>query len=297
MSFFKTVFMSPLAVFVVVSAMLIVPEALDYRVRLQLFSELQPIKLKNCEMKRYGMGADEGYLLCDNLLTNVRVAYSYGIDGREGLGCEISTKFKVPLHQYDCFNLTRPACQRGDAIFHEECVGEVMQRDQAGRLFDTIENQIRKNKDGDKTLLLKIDVEGAEWESLAGTSNEALQNVDQIAIEFHKRQDKSEYVDLIKKLKKTFYIAHIHYNNHSCTKGLDEPFPSQTFQVLMVNKKIGILDEGEKPLLPNPLDEKDNLSLPDCQNLNQTLFQSARRILNDRIRAVVSLGGMLRAVK
>jgi hypothetical protein len=175
-------------------------------------------------MKRYGLGRDEGYLLCDNLLKNTEVAYSYGIDGRDNFGCEISPKLKVPLHQYDCFNLKRPVCEGGNPIFHEECVGPVTEQDRVGRLFDTVENQIFKNNNAGKTLLLKMDVEGAEWESLAATSDEVLQNVDQIAMEFHKNQDKLEYLDLIAKLKKTFYIAHIHFNNHACTRGLDAPF-------------------------------------------------------------------------
>jgi hypothetical protein len=290
------IFVSVLVVFIAILAVVIVTEVLDYRTRLRLFSELQPVQLKNCDMKRYGLGRDEGYLLCDNLLKNIRVAYSYGIDGRDGLGCEISTKLQVPLHQYDCFNLKRPVCEKGHAVFHEECVGGITERDRANRLFDTIENQIIKNNDAGKTLLLKIDVEGAEWESLAATSDDALKNVDQIAIEFHKNQDKLEHIDLINKLKKTFYIAHIHFNNHACTKGLDTPFPSSVFQVLLVNKKVGILDESGKPVLPNPLDEKDSPELPDCQNLDQAnLYEAVRLFLKEKIRTPMRrLRGILR---
>jgi len=284
----KMIFLFVLAMFIAILAAFI-PDAWDYRSRMNLFSELQPVQLKNCEMKRYGLGRDEGYLLCDNLLEDIRAVYSYGIDGRDGLGCEISTERKVPVRQYDCFNLERPVCPLGNTQFHEECVGGVTKRDDAGRLFDTIENQIIKNNDAGKTLLLKMDIEGAEWESLAATSDEALQNVDQIAIEFHKNPDKLEYVDLIKKLKKTFYIAHIHFNNskYACTKGLDRPFPSWAFQVLMVNKKVGILDDGRKPVLPNPLDEKDNPNLPDCQNLDQeNVYETGRLFLHNKINNI-----------
>jgi len=292
----KMIFLSVLAMFIAILAVFI-PDAWDYRTRLRLFSELQPVQLKNCEMKRYGLGIDEGYLLCDNLLKNIRVVYSYGIAGRDGLGCEISTKLKVPVHQYDCFDLTRPVGETGNALFHEECVGGLTERDGAGRLFDTIENQITKNNDAGKTLLLKMDVEGAEWESLAATSDEALQNVDQIAIEFHKRPDKLNYVDLIAKLKKTFYIAHIHFNNVTCTKGLDTPFPSWAFQVLMVNKKVGILDEGRKPVLPNPLDEKERPELPDCQNLDQAnSYETLGLFLHDKINTIKSSVRRLRRI-
>jgi hypothetical protein len=305
----KKIFLSVLAVFIAILVVVMgTKEALNYRIRLRLFSELQPVQLKNCEMKRYGLGVDEGYLVCNNLLKNTRVVYSYGIDGRDGLGCEISTELNVPVQEYDCFNLERPICERGNAIFHEECVGGVTKRDEGGRLFDTIRNQIIKNNDAGKTLLLKMDIEGAEWESLAATSDETLQNVDQIAIEFHNVEHttqakvvsyKLEYIDLLKKLKQRFYIAHIHFNNHACTRGLDTPFPSWAFQVLMVNKKVGILDEGKKPVLPNPLDEKDNPEAPDCQNLDQAnLFQTVGLFLRaDATQAIAELKNAYHAIR
>ena len=70
----------------------------------------------------------------------------------------------VTLHQYDCFDTTRPACPGGDTIFHAECVGGTT-RTEEGRFFDTIENQFARNGDDGKRIVLKIDVEGAEWES------------------------------------------------------------------------------------------------------------------------------------
>ena len=71
-----------------------------------LFAELQPVKLTNCELARYGEDHDGGYLACRNLLSDVRAGYSYGISGYDGWGCEISTELNVPVHQYDCFNTT-----------------------------------------------------------------------------------------------------------------------------------------------------------------------------------------------
>lgn len=265
----KSLLVAILAIVAIILVMIVGNEVMDYTIRVRLFSELQPVQLRNCELKRYGLGRDEGYLLCDNFLKNTEVVYSYGIDGRDGLGCEISTELNIPLHQYDCFNLTRPLCDKRDAVFHEECVSGVVRKDLNGRLFDTVENQIAKNNDSGKTILLKIDVEGAEWDSLATVSEKTFKNVDQIVAEFHKERDHLQYLDLIRKLKQTYHIAHIHFNNHACTKGLDVPFPSRAFQVLLVNKNLGVLDGGKKPVLPNPLDEKDGPYVPDCQNLDQ----------------------------
>jgi hypothetical protein len=283
----KVLGLSMLTVVIVFLAVILAREAWDYTIRLRLFPELQPVQLKNCELKRFGLWIDEGYLLCDNLLRNMQVIYSYGIDGRDGFGCETSTRLGVPVHQYDCFNLTRPVCDKANAIFHEECVGEITKRDQGGRLFDTVQNQITKNNDAGRTFLLKMDIEGAEWESLLTVPDEILRAADQIALEFHFfRRQELMHLDVIKKLKKSFYVVHIHFNNNGCSRGLDIPFPSYAFQVLLVNKRIGVLDEGKKPLLPNPLDEKDNPSAPDCQSLDQ---ESRYQILRSFVREIKRL--------
>ena len=90
--------------------------------RQALLEELQPVALANCELKRFGETYDGGYLLCANLLTEVRSAYSYGISGYDGWGCDIPRQLKVKVHEYDCFNLQQPVCDGGALMFHPECV-------------------------------------------------------------------------------------------------------------------------------------------------------------------------------
>src|SRR5438067_13137387 len=60
------------------------------QVRRALFNELQPVRLANCELRRFGEANDGGYLLCGNLLHGVQSGYSYGISGYDGWGCQIS---------------------------------------------------------------------------------------------------------------------------------------------------------------------------------------------------------------
>src|SRR5580658_6748954 len=64
------------------------------------FEMLQPVALTNCELERFGEPNDGGYLMCGNLLGRVQSGYSYGISGYDGWGCDISTKFRVTVHQY-----------------------------------------------------------------------------------------------------------------------------------------------------------------------------------------------------
>ena len=242
------------------------PKDANYNMRTELLAEVQPVALKNCNLKRFGLGKDEGYLMCDNLMSNAKSAYSYGIAGIDAWGCEISAKLSIPVHQYDCFELKKPSCSTGKTFFHGECIGPKTGIDKDKRPFETFTKQIEKNNDSGKTLLLKIDVEGAEWDSLAQTSDEVLSKIDQIAIEFHKVND-PKFLTLVKRLKTLFYFAHLHFNNNACS---DEfaPFPAWAFQALLVNKKIGVLDAAAPaPKLPHPLDEPDNVNNADCQTL------------------------------
>jgi hypothetical protein len=231
--------------------------------RTTLFAAIRPVRLSNCVMKRFGAPHDGGYLLCENLTGQARSAYSYGIDGRDEWGCDVARSYHLPVHQYDCFNPKRPVCDGADFHFNDECVGGGPARID-GRAFDGVTNQIARNGDAGKHLLVKMDVESAEWESLAATPDSTLENIDQLDIEFHELDDPT-YIDVIEKLKKTFYIVNVHFNNYACM-WWSGPFPGLAYELLFVNKRLGVLDTAN-PWAdhPNALDAPNKPSKSDCQ--------------------------------
>lgn len=237
-------------------------QAADPRLRRALFELLQPVKLKNCEIERFGEPDDGGYLMCANLLGGVKAAYSYGISGYDKWGCDISTKLRVTLHQYDCFDTRQPACPGGDTVFHAECVGDTTKTED-GRVFDTMHNQFAKNGDAHKSLVVKMDVESAEWDSLRHASDETLDQMEQLAIELHFINEE-RFLKVVQRLKQFFHIVHVHFNNFSCASGLD-PFPAWAYEVLFVNKRIGVVDPTERPPGVHPLAAPNSPNLPDCQ--------------------------------
>jgi hypothetical protein len=242
----------------------------DQELRQSLFAALQPIALSNCQLERFGEPHDGGYLMCGNLLGAVESGYSYGIGGYDKWGCDVSTRFGVPVHQYDCFNTMAPACRGGNMSFHAECVGPSTRHDE-GRSFDTIVNQLIRNGDRAKRLVMKMDVEAAEWDSLLAVPDDLLQRIDQLAIELHWVRGPEgqwihdrRYLALIERLKQHFHVAHLHFNNHSCIQGLS-PFPAWAYEVLFVNKRLGAADPSRRAGGLHPLDAPNNLSVPDCQ--------------------------------
>ena len=248
-----------------------VPLTRAEQARQVLFAELQPVKLANCELERFGERNDGGYLLCANLLGEVKSAYSYGISGYDQWGCDVSTRLDVRVHEYDCFDHTRPRCSTGNAVFHDECIGD-SRRMEGQRPFDTLENQVVKNGDAGKRLVVKMDVEGAEWESFLGASDDVLRRIDQVAIEFH-GFDEERFILAIWKLKQFFYVVNLHWNNFSC--GGQPPFPSWAYEALLVNKRIAVLDPAAK-VAATPLNRPNNPALSDCQAATGTVPQSSR---------------------
>jgi hypothetical protein len=118
--------------------------------------------------------------------------------------------------------------------------------------------------------VLKIDVEGAEWDSLLSTPDEVLQRVDQMAVEFHwelehsRRIQQERYTRLVRRLKQFFEIAHLHFNNASCLEGL-EPFPTWAYEVLFVSKRLAVVDPSRQAVGLHRLDAPNNPAFEDCQ--------------------------------
>jgi len=240
-----------------------VHDAAGRELRETILAELQPVALKNCTLKRFGSANDGGYLMCQNLIEPIDAAYSYGIGPNDDWGCDVSRRYHVPVHQYDCFDPARPTCSGGAFVFHNECVG-----DRTGyrksHLFDTLENQIRKNGDTSRHLIIKMDIEGGEWDSLFAAPDELLASIPQIAMEMH-GFDNPKIVEVIRKLKRNFYLVNLHFNNWSCTSKAS-PLPAWAYQVLWVNKRIGIVDPtAPVPAPMSPLNAPDSATWPDCQ--------------------------------
>jgi hypothetical protein len=235
-----------------------------HEIRRELLAEVWPVALKNCTLERIGKHNDGGYLVCGNLLGNARSAYSYGIAGEDSWGCDIARRFHVTVHQYDCFDPTRPVCEGGQQDFHDECVGGKPETIES-RLYDSVANHIQTNGDAGQTLVMKMDVEGAELDALGVMPDELLDTIDQLVMELHAADDR--YLTLVKKLKRTFVPVHLHFNNSRCTTQF-KPFPSPVYEVSFVNRRIAQIDPAApRPTLPRTLDEQNTLFHVDCQRL------------------------------
>jgi hypothetical protein len=244
----------------------LVREARGRELREAILAELQPVLLKNCTLKRFGSANDGGYLMCENLIEPLDAAYSYGVGSNDDWGCEVSRRYHVPVHEYDCFDPARPTCNGGNLIFHNECIGD-RTAERASRFFDTLENQMRKNGDSidsGRRVIIKMDIEGAEWDALLATSDDLLASIPQITMEMHGYND-PKIVAALQKLRRNFYLVNLHFNNWSCTSKA-APLLAWAYQTHWVNKRIGVLDStAPVPAPMSPLNAPDSPTRPDCQ--------------------------------
>lgn len=235
------------------------------RIRQALLDKLRVVPLQNCTLERFGSANDGGYLMCRNLIEELGAAYSYGVGPNDEFGCDVSTRYRVPTHEYDCFDPARPVCSTGNLVFHAECVADRAERAD-NRVFDTLTSQISRNGDNGKRLIVKIDIEGAEWDALMATPDAVLERIDQLPMELHGISD-ARFLKVLEKLERTFYLVNLHFNNFSCSEDA-APFPATAYQVLFVNRRLGVLDTARNTTSAqpqNPLNAPDNPDWPDCQ--------------------------------
>jgi hypothetical protein len=170
--------------------------------------------------ERIGEAHDGGYVMCtDGLDSGLVGAYSYGINGFDGWGMGVASKYRLRLDEYDCTNFNQPAaCYGCDVHFHPECILNAYGSPKP--LYKKLAQQLQESGNGhaaDRSLLLKIDVEAAEWDVFADEPAENLRKFREIVVEYHwiEQTHKHElYNRAVQKIEQAgFSVTHLHGNN------------------------------------------------------------------------------------
>lgn len=237
----------------------------------------------SCPLQRYGSSGDGGYLLCDLQNTTMAAAYSFGIDGRDEWGQEVAACTGATLFQFDCFNTTGAEC-RGQKMcpptnFRAECLSA------PGCFFDkpsgSLQQHFWRNHVGgfhpyavaDRSLLLKVDIEGFEWDVFATAEPQLLLKFSQIVVEFHfpfLRIPIPESFHLVhqkalKNLLSLFVVVHVHPN-----PGCRDPELGSCLEVTFAEPRL-VNRHSCRPPLASHLDqrsvEEENLDLRDRKSV------------------------------
>jgi hypothetical protein len=170
--------------------------------------------------ERIGEAHDGGYVMCaDGLDKGLVGALSYGISGYDGWGMGVASKYHIRLDEYDCTNFDEPSkCWGCDVHFHGECILNSLGSPRPR--YKKLAQQLQESGNGhaaDRSLLLKIDVESAEWDVFAEEPVENLKKFRQIVVEYHWLSEVHKhdlYLRAVKKIEQAgFSVTHLHGNN------------------------------------------------------------------------------------
>jgi len=224
--------------------------------------ELKPYALPGGKRIRLGLKEDGGYVLFNKGLENIDVLYSYGVETNSDFELMFCEKYNSIARLYDHTVDLMPV-KRDFLYFKKEGVGPVKTNN-----LNTIENHINENEDRNKKLILKIDTEGAEWDTFHQMPNEILGSFEQIVMEIHGLH--SEHPDyngtnlfkskierktqIINKINKLFYLYHVHANNYQPLFYTGRFKLPNAMELTFVNKEYFKNVEYSKTIFPTKFD-------------------------------------------
>lgn len=188
----------------------------DITFKTQMIKIRDLLKIHSVPMERFvrsGKKGDGGYLMLVSLSASP-IAYSFGIDHDVSWDADMAVK-GYDVYMYDH---TVDALPEQNEKFHFFKVGIADSFNHAADV-DTLDNLLRKNGHQNQGgMVLKMDVEGAEWGFIDITSEETLSRFDQIIFEMHGFLQTSNIERIyraLEKLNRTHGVVHVHMNNIS----------------------------------------------------------------------------------
>jgi hypothetical protein len=222
---------------------------------LEALSLLTPYDI-NLPKIRIGPKGDGGYVLVDHLRSQQTVI-SYGISDEYSFDLEMANRGHA-VHMFD--HTIKPLEGLPKNIyFHSEGVCGISNPEQ--KLF-SVKDHLDKFDIKGNDLILKMDVEGYEYEALSLTPDETLVRFEQIALEVHDMHNLDtdefyyKFYRLFAKLNQNFTLCHVHANNtdHLQPYKFISGMPVCLLLELSFVRNDIVVRSKSKTLYPTPLD-------------------------------------------
>lgn len=189
---------------------------------------IAPKDVEGVSFVRLGGSNDGGYVMLDDF-ARVQAAYGFGINNDVAWDKGMAER-GIPVYMYDPSIAALP---EEHSLFHFFAQGICGQGEEDDRFF-TLENLLKRNgHEAFDNMVLKMDVEGAEWSSLQSVPAEHLARFRQIALEIHNLTDIGQSEEqgekilaVLEKLHTSHQCVHIHANNNEampCLGGYPVP--------------------------------------------------------------------------
>lgn len=232
------------------------------RAVIETLALLAPSDLPGERKIRIGGPGDGGYVLVDRLRP-AQTVMSFGIGPSVTFDLDLAERGHAVL----LFDHTIPALPAHHPRFtwFPEGVAGVADR---ARSLATLADHMARLPPGGEAPLLKMDVEGAEWEVLAETPLALLTRFEQIVIELHGLERLGEPMfrglahKVLAALSSAFTLCHVHANNFGAIRMVaDFPVP-ETLEVTYLRRDLA-RTAPSRTFYPTPLDTGNCLDWPD----------------------------------
>ncbi len=210
---------------------------------------------------RLGDFGDGGYLVPDDL-RGIAACYSPGVSEQASFEMDMA-KRGIPSFMADA-SVERPPLNVPGAEFVRKFLGET----DKGQFMTLASWVAATDPDPEADLLLQMDIEGAEYATLAAAPLPLLRRFRMIVIEWHhlpsvltKPRFLAPALAVVEKLREDFVTVHLHPNNVSGSVGIEgQAIPRVVEATLLRRDRASRLRPARA--LPHPLDRRHNPKHP-----------------------------------
>ena len=239
----------------------------EFIVSSDYYKELQNLlhiaKVKGFDLVRTGCEHDGGYIMLDDFHAG-DIAYSFGISN------DVSWDKDMASRGYDVFmyDHTIDSLPEENPRFHWSKLGIADGHTQDDRL-KTLDDLIAQNHhENAHNMILKMDVEGAEWGFFEQVRSETLSQFSQMTFEFHgipTHPHPEQVLEIFRKINQTHQLVHVHANNNGNYVSFGHKKFCELFELTYVLRSKYRFNDNYDVKLPLGIDETNIPSLPEIE--------------------------------
>jgi FkbM family methyltransferase len=225
-------------------------------------SLITPMKVLDRSKTRVGGKHDGGYVMIDDL-DGVGICYSLGVGPDTSWDLDMAQRGWV-IYQYD-HTVDEPPPQHPNIHFRK--IGIALNDDTPK--MNRLDTLVRQNGHSKRTdMILKMDIEGSEWECLDCLEDCFLSQFRQILIEIHwmdhlvDPEFRSLFTRVIGKVRQTHECVHIHANNFGRIIAIWGLPVAQVYELTFARREDYNFTENDERF-PSDLDFPNNETMPD----------------------------------
>jgi hypothetical protein len=219
-----------------------------------------PVGVKSLKKIRVGRIGDGGYVMIDDF-KDIRTAFSLGIGGDVSWDLDIARR-GIRVMQYD-HSVAHPPQQHENFMFHRKMIGA-----EKNESSESLASVLRDYGEPGRGNILKIDIEGAEWDVLDSAPIEELDRFHQIVGEFHDFEEVydtqwyNRAVRVMAKLLTRFAVAHVHGSNTGRLAVLSNLALPTALEITFLNKADHEFEQTDE-IYPTELDSPTDPAFAD----------------------------------